>query len=335
MSSDSRTGAVRRVRAVIAAGVVLLGSACGGSGGVGSGTESGDATDWSPEAIALPDDAPVQPSIAVGPVAVGQQRLAFGLVDLEGSLVDDAEVEASFWALTETDTGFTGAEIATRTLDRVVLPQDYTHEHADGTDHIHDARDATVYVTDLHLDRAGWWGAELEIVTDDERLDPVRVPFRVEADTPEPAVGEPIPASRQLTTADVDISRIDSADPPRPELHDVTIADALELGKPLVVGFATAAFCQTQFCGPVLDGVIVPLSDEFGDQIEFIVVEPFDLARAGQGQLVPVPIMAEWGLSTEPWVFVTDDRGVVTHRFQGITSLDEVRGAVEAVLATD
>lgn len=325
-SSQRARSAGRVVAAAVAC--VLLFPACG------SETAARPANDWSPAATEPPADAPVRPSLAVGPVAVGHNRLAFGLVDEGGSLVDDAEVTATLWTLADAGDGeMIGTEVATHALTRVALPQDYQHEHADGSDHLHDARDATVYVAEVEFDRPEWWGAELSITIDGELLAPMRVPFWVDADTPEPAVGERIPASRQPTTADTEIELIDSADPPRPELHDRTIADALAENRPLMVVFATAAFCQTQFCGPVLDGVAIPLSEQYGDRMEFIVVEPFDLEMARQGELVPMSIMNEWGLASEPWIFVTDADGVVTHRFQGITSLDEVRAAVEQVLA--
>ncbi len=316
-----------RITAAAFAGALLV-AACGDEAAVRP------ANDWSAAATALPADAPIRPSLAVGPVAVGFNRLAFGLVDEGGGLVDDAEVTATMWTLSDDGNGaMTGTEVGTHSLTQVALPQDYQHEHADGSDHLHDARDATVYVAEVELDQPEWWGAELSITVDGEQLDPIRVPFWVDTDTPEPGIGERIPASRQPTTADTDVELIDSADPPRPELHDMTVADALGLRRPLMVVFATAAFCQTQFCGPVLDGVVIPLSERYGDRMEFVVVEPFDLAMARQGELVPMPIMNEWGLASEPWVFVTDADGVVTHRFQGITSLDEVGAAVEQVLA--
>ena len=42
------------------------------------------------------------------------------------------------------------------------------------------------------------------------------------------------------------------------------------------------------------------------------------------GELVPVPAMAEWGLKTEPWVFVVDSEGRVVARFEGPLTFAEV-----------
>lgn len=322
----SQGNPTRRVVAVTAALAVTLG-ACGAETDALPDDDVERSTD-APEAT-----MPIEPSVATMPLAVGRNRIAFGLVQ-DRALVSGAAVDARFFTLTERDDGWVDAElVAERSLSAVDLPQDFVHEHADGTDHEHSAPTATVYATEVDFTRPGWWSAELTIEVDGERLAPMQLPFHVDADTPEPAFGERIPPSRQLTSNDTDdIDLIDSSEPPHPEWHDVTVADALELGRPLVIAFATEAFCQTQFCGPVLGGVIGPLSARYGDRVEFIVIEPFDLEAARGGQLVPVPAMSEWGLDTEPWVFVTDGSGRVAGKFQGITSQAEVGAAIRGVL---
>lgn len=323
----------RGTLAVTAAFALVL-AACGTeSDAVAGEVVAADA--WSTAAVSPDPDAPLQPSVATMPLVVGRNRIAFGLVGQEGSLVAGASVDARFFTLADEGDGRIRGDLVTESpLTAVDLPQGFVHEHADGTEHDHSAPTATVYATEVELTRPGWWSAELTIELDGERLAPMQVPFQVEADTLEPAFGERIPAIRQLTTNDVDdLALIDSSDPPHPEWHDSTIADALELERPLVVAFATAAFCQTRFCGPVLDGVVGPLAERYGDRVEFIVIEPFDLEAARGGELVPVPAMGEWGLDTEPWVFVTDEEGRVAGKFQGITSEAEVGAAIEGVLA--
>ncbi len=312
--------------------VVLLLVACGSD----DGSKSADGSiDWSPDTIELGPDAPVKPSLAVKPLAVGVNRVAFGLVDQEGLLVTNAEVNARFYALDDLGEGnVTGSLVDEQSLTAVDLPHDYGDEDADNGDPEGPGAKTTVYVANVNFSRPEWWGAELDITIDGRQLDPVRVPFWVDQDTPEPALGELIPASVQLMLNDTDdITLIDSADPPLPELHDITIADALELGRPLVITFATPAFCQTRFCGPIVEGLVVSLAERYGDQVEFIVIEPFDLSEARQGRLVPMPVMAEWGLDSEPWVFVTDAEGRVAGKFQGITSEDEVSATLDLVLA--
>jgi hypothetical protein len=43
--------------------------------------------------------------------------------------------------------------------------------------------------------------------------------------------------------------------------------------------------------------------------------------------------MSEWGLTSEPWVFVVDSAGNVSAKFEIFLSEDELRAALDAVLA--
>ena len=42
--------------------------------------------------------------------------------------------------------------------------------------------------------------------------------------------------------------------------------------------------------------------------------------------------LAEWGLQTEPFIFVIDGDGLIAAKFEGITSMDEVGAALEELL---
>ena len=41
-----------------------------------------------------------------------------------------------------------------------------------------------------------------------------------------------------------------SGEIPDPELHEWSIADAIDQGRPALVLFGTPAYCESQFCGP-------------------------------------------------------------------------------------
>jgi hypothetical protein len=126
----------------------------------------------------------------------------------------------------------------------------------------------------------------------------------------------------QTTLRDVDdITEIDSSSPPRPEMHELTIAEAIDSGWPTVVAFATPAFCQSRVCGPLMDAVVDPLFERYADRVVFVHVEPFDLAKARGGELIPVPAVDEWGLQTEPWLFIIDQEGRVAGKFEAIVAL--------------
>ncbi len=44
------------------------------------------------------------------------------------------------------------------------------------------------------------------------------------------------------------------------------------------------------------------------------------------------PWVTEWGLVSEPWVFVVDASGKVTAKFEGAATADEVEAAARAAL---
>ena len=189
----------------------------------------------------------------------------------------------------------------------------------------------------MNLTQPEWWGAELRIRMADGALDPIRLRFWVVEHTAEPAVGDLVPRTLQLVLRDVaDIREIDSSPVPNPALHELTVAEALDAGKPLVVAFASPALCQTRFCGPVVEQVVTPLWERYGDRVSVMHIEPFDLAavRAGASPLEAIaPAMSEWGLGTEPWIFVVDGNGRLVAKFEGIMSGEVVSQALERALS--
>ena len=96
----------------------------------------------------------------------------------------------------------------------------------------------------------------------------------------------------------------------------------------------TPLFCQSRFCAPMMDSVVHPLYEEFSDRVQFVHVEPFVLSEARAGRLVPVPLMAEWRLLTEPWIFVADASGAVVAKFEGVATVEELRETLASVLAS-
>lgn len=298
-----------------------------------SGCGSSDAGgSWSSQAISESTDpeAP-QPQIIGSQLGRGQARLTFGVFNSDGSLVHDArEARVRLYTLDGDEGKAVGEQ---HVLTPVTLRERFDHKHPDGSIHLHQDPVATVYVTNVELDRSAWWGAALSFTVGDRHYEDLRTRFFVAEETLEPGIGEPAPRSTQRVLRDVaDITEIDSSRPPVPEFHRLTVKEAIESGKPTVVAFATPAFCQTRFCGPVVDAVIEPLAAQYGDRAHFVHIEPYRLDQARAGKLVPVPELEQWGLTTEPWVFVLDASGRVAAKFEGITSQEEVGAALERVV---
>lgn len=263
-------------------------------------------------------------SQAVFPIAgnselvVGANRFAVGLIDKDNRPV----------------LGDAGTTVHLRFLlsDAVRAEQDATFVWA-----IPDVNG--FWTADVDFDQAGNWSLETDLVRGGEELGVQPLPFAVLAQSQYPNVGDAAPPSENLTLAtESNIKRISTDPNPDTAFYEMTITQALAAGKPFVVTFATPAFCQTRFCGPVVDNVKA-VRPQFAAEVNFIHIEPFVLTDEGAlvegpdgGPAVAAP-MDQWRLRTEPWVFVVDADGRIASRFEGAASTDELTAALEAVLS--
>lgn len=142
-------------------------------------------------------------------------------------------------------------------------------------------------------------------------------------------VGQPAPLSETRTTDTHDLEEITTDPEPDPSFYEMTVAEAVQSG-PSVIVFATPAWCTTQTCGPMLDQVKRLSADYPG--LNYVHVEIYEnIDAASFEELVPVPAVTEWGLPSEPWVFVTDSQGAVAAAFQGVALDTELAIAFEEV----
>ena len=148
-----------------------------------------------------------------------------------------------------------------------------------------------------------------------------------------PALGDPAPASRNLTARDVqDIGDIDTGIPPN-DMHDLSIADALAQHRPTLVVFATPAFCTSAMCGPEVHAVQA-LEAAYRDRLTFIHVEIYQDFRTDPSKRRLTPTVQEWRLQSEPWVFLIDKGGVIRAAFEGPTATDELADAIDRMLGS-
>ena len=308
-----------RVAATLfALGAMALLAAC--SSGPSEATPAANPVPGAPEYSGI---------IASSEFVVGENRFPFGLVSDDGSLLENAQVLVRFYLLGQESSELRGEAQAKFREIRGVTP----HQHADGEIHEHLEVRGAYIIDEVSFDTPGFWGAEFVATAPDGRLIQIQQrAFEVREKSIVPFIGEPVPPSRNLTLADVDdIEEIETRIPPD-NMHELSVAQALELGKPFVVVFATPMFCVTRMCGPVTD-IAAALHERYKEQVNFIHIEPWDLKIArGEGRLVPIDVALDWNLPTEPWVFVVDEEGKVASRFEGLVSSEELENAITTVL---
>ena len=275
---------------------------------------------------ALPDNPQFSAILVSQDLGVGPNRVAFGLVDFNGMPVraDKAQVQAVYFP-----PGRNQGEIRDSAAAR------FMRWPPPG--------ERGMFVANLTFDVAGegtgpqdgLWELRVTAATPEGAELTARTALRVAENSSTPAIGAPAPASVTPTSADVeDLRTITSASNPDPELYELSVHQALLEEKPLVVVFATPAFCVSATCGPQVE-ILSQVKERYRDQANFIHVEVFEdphLIQGGRPGGGLVPAVEEWGMPTEPWTFVVDREGRVRAKFEQFTPAEEIEVALKDLL---
>ena len=278
-------------------------------------------------ALAEPPGGPEYSAILVtSDLAVGANRVAFGIIDRDNMPVRTPQAQVQLVYLPPGQNE--GQVRQTATAEFVHWPPG----------------ERGVYVTTLDFDRPGEgteaepgiWGLQITTTTSDGKQVQAQALMKVLEEPSTPAIGAPAPRSVTPTTRDSDdLSTISTANLPDPDLYQLSIHEALDAGKPLVVVFATPAFCVSATCGPQVE-MVSQVKESHKGEANFIHVEVFEDphliqgGRPGEDQIVPA--VKEWGLPTEPWTFVVDREGKVHAKFEQFTPAEEIERALQEVL---
>jgi len=261
-------------------------------------------------AVAQPRVAGLQSVLVSSQLVVGRARLAIGVLDAN-TPINDAQVRVRVYR---------GS------------PNDPLANEADAPFKGDGLQGRGIYVAYVSFGTAGPWVAEIAARKAGGAESVNRVPVTVATTGSVPGPGQPAPRSRNLTRADVpDLSYIDSGVPPD-DMHDLSIADAIAQQRPELIVFATPAFCTSAMCGPEVHAV-QQLEPGYRARVAFIHVEIYRDFRPDPSKMSITPTVLEWHLQTDPWVFLVDPTGTVRYAFEGPTATDELRTALDAMLA--
>lgn len=277
------------------------------------------------------DDA-LQPLITTAELTVGQNRFAFGLAK-QSKLIERADVLVRVFDLQGTEAHLTAETNAPFRPVANPVAEKKVHRHADGSLHVHDAATEVrgVYVAHLTFTRSGKWGVELVARQPDGSSETARLTVVVRETPTTPAVGSPAPRSRNLIASDVKhLRQISTSERPDPRLHQTRIADAIAMGKPQLIVFATPQFCTSRMCGPVVE-IVRTLLPTYGKRMVFTHQEIWqDFATKKVFSTIE-----EWRLDSEPWIFIVDGQGMIRARFEGLVTVRELETALQNVLLPD
>ncbi len=298
---------MRRVpRLALAVGVVLAATAAA----CGSTEPAPEAGEGPP-----PDDALLAFVIATD-AAVGDNRIAVVLLDHDGQPIEDRADDIQI------DYG----------------PQE-SGEKRHAAEPVYRAWPGSrgAYTTTATFDQAGIWEFIVELTDAGAATRSGSALIQVKEQASTPAIGVPAPPTPSKTgSTSSELARITSDPDPNPDFYRISVDDAVAAGRPVVVTFATPAWCTSKTCGPQLE-VLGSLQERFNDRADFIHVEIFDNPHEMAGDPangVESPILEPWGLTSEPWTFVLDRDGRVAAKFEAFTTGPEIEEALQAVLGS-
>lgn len=281
-----------------------------------------------------PGGPPVSLVVSNSDLAVGDNRVSFGLVDRDyrpvrpGDLGDGGVTLRAVYYEPGADTG----QVRHRTASEY-LP--WTTAGLAGRG---------IYIAQIHFDQAGtatadtpgiWelhatfdYGAAGESLT-------IGAAVSVAQEHRAPAVGDRAPLSDTPTASDTaDLRAISSSPQPDPALYRLSAAAAVRAGLPAVISFATPAFCVSATCGPQIDD-LSRLAARYRGQANFVHIEVYrnpHLITAENPARELAPAVAQWGLVSEPWTFVVDADGRIAARFEQYVPPAALEAALRAVL---
>jgi len=250
-------------------------------------------------------------------IAVGRNRLLFVVIDREGMPVKGASPNVGVYFLTPKGD--------TRELKQTVNAKFVAWSTAAGG----------VFSTEIDLIEGGLYQLDINLTSSNGVEIFAQTNILVQDDPQTPAIGTAAPASVTYKAGDKeDLSQITSALIPDPDLYQLSINEALQQGKPLVVVFATPAFCVSATCGPQLEE-LAKVKDVIGTRANFIHVDVFEdphLIEGGRPTGDLVPAVLEWGLPTEPWTFIVDKNGLISAKFEQLATATEIETKLLEIL---
>jgi hypothetical protein len=155
----------------------------------------------------------------------------------------------------------------------------------------------------------------------------VSVPVQIQTGTTVVAVGQKMIPFDTPTVSDLRGVELLCTRNPQCPLHDVTLRDALAGGTPVAFLVATPQFCQQAICGPVLD-VLLSQKDAFPG-IKMLHSEVYPTVAAAQPNTLKVTdVVAAYGLTFEPALYLSSPDGTIVNRIDTIFDTSELHDAL-------
>jgi len=258
-----------------------------------------------------PKESDLRLAFSVTEFSVGLNRIRFSLIDTKTGPVKAESVTVRTFYLEE---GESETPADTRTAKYYEWPKP----------------DTGIYGIETIFSKPGKWGIGVTVNNKNHtRLASSHFTVKDKSVTPE--IGKKIPTTNHtIIDSDHAVNKITSDPNPYLPFYQTKIADSINSSKGTLIVFSSPAFCKTGTCGPQLE-IIKNLHPKFQKDLDFIHIEIYKNPHTLAGKIDKSdinPIVSKWRLPSEPWTFVTNRTGALTHKFEGLVTMNELMDAL-------
>jgi hypothetical protein len=257
--------------------------------------------------------------------AGAEHRLTFGLVR-NGAMLSGDDLTEVHVRLVDQDSGETVTEATVR--GRVT---GHAHAEASGDGEHEHGNLVQYFAPSMIIPQAGGYrlivtseGAETQMGFNGLDATSVAVP----------GPGQAMPAIETPTlTRNLDVSPICTRSPAC-EFHTQTPAELIAGQTAFALLIATPQFCQTAFCGPVLELLIAGAANHRDLPLIHaeVYANPAEVGgNLGDPALRPSQVLADLALTFEPSLFVVGRDGLIKRRLDNVLDADELDEALRSV----
>lgn len=135
-----------------------------------------------------------------------------------------------------------------------------------------------------------------------------------------PLVGDPLPGFDTPTFDDSrGVDPICTRSPEPCPMHEVTLTEALALGKPVAYLVGTPAYCSTGTCSPAMEGLLA-VRERVGDAMTFVHAEIYTDSTVS----TVAPAVTALNMTYEPALYITDATGTLVERLDAVFDSREI-----------
>ena len=146
-------------------------------------------------------------------------------------------------------------------------------------------------------------------------------------------VGKIAPKSDNLTINEAPLLELSSGSSPDERFYNHKIINLLNDNVPFIVSFLSPAFCTSPTCGPQME-TLSEFSDIYGSEFPVVHVETYQNPQSVKSDFnsaIINPIILEWGIDSDQWLYIISGNGMVVAKFEGYASLVQITEYIESI----